>query len=109
MANRASLSYRDARLSTEFGESYARKLFGDATIDALPKYVRGKNAGKIKGTIVWTKVERGGWIGRGADDCGALGYVENRVGKVISATLHEPAPWRSDLPYGHEIAKWERK
>jgi len=43
MTNRAQFNTRTADLTTEFGESMARKWFGDEAVDALPKFVRGKN------------------------------------------------------------------
>lgn len=58
----AKITVQDAWLSGEFGESYARKVFGNEVVDALPRYVRGKRAGKIKGKITWRKVEKGGWL-----------------------------------------------
>lgn len=50
-----------AALAEEFGLNYATKLFGADALAALPRYQRGKNAGKLKGAIVWIKAERGGW------------------------------------------------
>lgn len=82
MANYAQFETREARLSSDFGEEMARKWFGDEVVDALPKYVRGKSAGKPKGFYVWTKVVRGGWV-RGSYG----GGVENRVGTIIERKL----------------------
>jgi len=51
-----------AWLFTDFGESYARKIFGDEYIDSLPKYTkRSKHAGKPKGKLAWRKTTKGGW------------------------------------------------
>lgn len=58
----AKTTIHDAWLSDEFGESYARKIFGSNIVDTLPRYVRGKRKGKLKGKIVWRKVEKGGWL-----------------------------------------------
>lgn len=88
MTNYAHITENTAFLFTEFGEVKARAWFGDAAIDALPKYVRGKHKGKPKGVIVWQKVIRGGWV-RGYGE----GYVENRVNQIISRKLCEMAPF----------------
>lgn len=84
MTIRASIVTREAWLGKEFGESFARRLFGDEVVDALPRYARGKNVGKFKAELEWTKVESGGWV-RHEDGHG--GHVENRVGKVIAARI----------------------
>lgn len=52
----------DAWLSSEFGESYARRIFGDEIVDGLERYKRGKYKGKLKGKIVWRKITKGGWV-----------------------------------------------
>lgn len=91
--------YEDqAFLFTEYGEKLARDIFGDAEIDALPKFTsRSKHAGKPKGLIRWRKVHSGGWV---REMSMAGGHVENRVGKIISAELctadfgKPPAPFR---------------
>lgn len=87
--NYATLEHRAARLSGDFGESFARRAFGDDVVDALPRFVRGKNAGKLKGEIEWIKVTRGGWVrtARATANGDAEGYVENRVGKIIARRL----------------------
>lgn len=87
MSNRASYRTNSAWLGKEFGEQMARRHFGDEAVDALPRYVRGKNKGKFKAEIQWIKVERGGWVNQGSDDAGAIGFVENRVGDVIAVRL----------------------
>lgn len=89
MTHRATITTRSAWLGKEFGEELARRYFGDEIVDALPRFVRGKNAGKFKAEIEWIKVERGGWVstGRGYEGEASEGYVENRAGKVIAARL----------------------
>lgn len=68
MSHRATVSTRNARLTTDFGEDLARKWFGNDVFDSIEtKYVRGKNEGKPKGEIAWVKVERGGWVSEGPD------------------------------------------
>ena len=81
--NYAEIEERYSWLSSEFGENMARKYFGDEAVDEMPRYVRGKRKGLLKGQIQWRKVERGGWVSR---DVG----VERRGGKVIEAKLVLP-------------------
>ena len=45
-----------------FGNELARKWFGDEVVDSLPKITRGKNKGKPKGILEWTKCHSGGWV-----------------------------------------------
>ena len=57
----AEPKWNRAWLGKDFGEELARKWFGDAAVDALPRYTsRSKYAGKIKAEIHWLKIERGG-------------------------------------------------
>lgn len=95
MTNYAKISENSASLSSEFGEAIARKWFGDAAVDAMPRYVKGKNKGKLKGFVVWQKVEKGGWVrtGRYDETYGAQGYVETRVGTVIQQRLCRQGEW----------------
>lgn len=91
MANYAEFTTRSAFLFTDFGASYAERIFGAKVLDDLPRYVRGAKAGKIKDhKIVWTKCDRGGWV--------PPQRVENRVGKVINAKLI----WSPFRNYGKE-------
>ena len=89
MPQYAKFETKAAWLGTTFGESYARRLFGDAVVNALPRYVRGKNAGKFKAEVAWVKCVEGGWINEGSDVMRgeATGRVENRSGKVLTAVL----------------------
>lgn len=84
---RASYAERQAWLGQEFGESFARKLFGDQIVNDLPRYVRGKNVGKFKAQIQWIKVEKGGWVSEGNYYGEPVGHVERRVGETIAARL----------------------
>jgi hypothetical protein len=69
MSNRASVSTRNTRLATDFGEDLARKWFGDEAFDSIEtKYVRGQNKGKLKGEVAWVKVDQGGWVSEGFDN-----------------------------------------
>lgn len=90
MTNLAEFSEKSAALSTDFGYEMASRYFGESAVESLPKYVRGAKKGLPKGRIGWKKVEKGGWVSTGfaAVDNVAAGYVERRVGKVISAELY---------------------
>lgn len=87
MANYASLTTRECWLGKEFGEQFAIRQFGQEIVNSLPRVTRGKNKDKHKASIRWVKVEKGGWVHKGSDDTGALGYVETRVGQVIACQL----------------------
>lgn len=104
MTNHAQISERWAGLWTPFGLEFAQRRFPAEVLDAIPRYVRGKHKGAPKAVIVWEKVERGGWVGRGADDNGPVGRVETRKGKIIRCALYGVAPWGTDLPYQGKIA-----
>ena len=89
----AVIEERSAWLSTEFGETLARKYFGDKVVDDMPRYVRGKRKGQIKGKMTWLKVESGGWVRTIYSDVfGDIdGWgVERRRGKIIRATITIP-------------------
>jgi hypothetical protein len=87
----AQISCRSSWLNTDFGKNYATKIFGEELVNSLPIASKGKNKGKIKNHFIeWDKVEKGGWVKTGKYDWDAQmanGYVERRVGKVISARL----------------------
>ena len=90
MTVRADIDYRDGYMSSEFIEGMARRYFGDEIVDALPRYVRGKRKGQLKGFLQWQKVSKGGWVKTGpydSDGMRASGYVERRIGKVIYVDL----------------------
>lgn len=95
MTHRAQVNIRTAYLSTEFGEKMARRIFGDEVVDSLPRFVKGKRKGCLKGDIIWAKVERGGWVRTGSPyepgEC-SQGYVERRKGSVIEVALRQ-LPW----------------
>lgn len=96
---RACIDKRSAYLSTDFGESFARRYFGDG-IERLGRFTKGKRKGRLRGQVSWRKVTSGGWTHPWGAACG---HVERRVGKVISVTL-ETAPW--DGP-SKTLAAWE--
>ena len=104
MTNYADIQTREAWLSSDFGEQMARRYFGDEAVDSMPRYVRGKRKGLLKGQIQWRKVESGGWVSDKSATNGR-GYVENRRGKIIAAELVMPQwgeartillSWKSD-------------
>jgi len=78
MTNYAKTESKVVWIKYDFGNDLARKWFGDEAIDALPKISRGKNKGKPKGVLVWTKCTHGGWVKTGAynwDVGQGCGYV----------------------------------
>ena len=106
MTVRANIDYRNGYMSSEFIEGMARRYFGDSVVDALPRYVKGKRKGQLKGFLRWQKVSKGGWVKTGAydhDGMQASGYVERRVGKVINVDLSIPV-WGSEETL---IATWD--
>ncbi len=108
MTVRADIDYRGGYMSSEFVEGMARRYFGDEIVDALPRYVRGKRKGHLKGRLEWQKVLKGGWVKTGAydhDGMRASGYVERRVGKVIKVELNLPE-WGAE-PTPIAIWDWE--
>ena len=111
MANYAQIDARSAFLSTDFGEEIARKWFGNETVDALPRYIRGPRKGKIKGAVTWSKVVRGGWVRVGVETAngGPSGYVENRVGHIFERKLHEIVSDRFGTHVGKVVRDLDRE
>lgn len=105
MTHRATIATKHVFGINEFWEERARAWFGDEAVDSLPRFVRGKRVGQIKGVIEYRKVERGGWVSQGNYHGSAVGYVENRVGRVISATL-KTMEWRME---GEIVAEYTLK
>jgi hypothetical protein len=104
MANHAKFERRTAYLSGEFGESMARRYFGNELVDSMPRYVRGQRKGLLKGQIEWRKVKQGGFVITGLNEGeGPSGYVERRVGKVIEARLQH-CEWGQQPS---DVAVWE--
>lgn len=99
MTTYAQINMRSAFLWTDFGLQMAQRYFTPEELAKLPRFVRGKRAGHIKGQITWCKVESGGWV----NDQGG-GHVENRIGKVIDCQL-QTAEW-GEQP--KTIAHWKR-
>lgn len=79
--NYAEYEARRAYLSTDFGAELAQKKFGltpEQLEERCGRYVRGARKGKLKGSITWHKVCRGGWVKTGAydhDEGKAHGFV----------------------------------
>ena len=78
---RAVITHKYSRLDTDFGFNYLQMLTG-FTFQEIVKLVgiktRGKNKGKLKGTLYWQKCVRGGWVNQGMGgwyEDGAKGYV----------------------------------
>jgi len=86
MATKATFTTKYASMQSEFGESYASKLFGEF-IKKVPKYSKGKNKGKYKGQLSWTKVDSGGFVHEAFNANG--GYVETRKGWVVEAQIKD--------------------
>lgn len=61
MAKFAVLAPKSAGLETEFGRSWAEKLFGVEAIASLPVRTVGKNKGAPKGFVIWRKAIVAGW------------------------------------------------
>jgi hypothetical protein len=77
MTQYAKFKTNVAWLGQDFGEGFARRVFGDAAVDSLPRYARGKSAGKIKAEIAWVRCVEGGWVGQGRD-----AMREEAIGRV---------------------------
>lgn len=59
---------KSAALSTEFGLSYATRLFGSEAIESLSRLKSGPNKGHPKGHIIWQRTTTAGYhptMGRG--------------------------------------------
>ena len=74
----AKFEVRTADLSTDFGREIAEKWF-PGKVEGLPRYVRGKKKGKLKGVVSWVKITKGGWFG---------GYGAVKEGRCVGQLLH---------------------
>jgi len=103
--NYAEYYCRDGWMSDDFVENMARRYFGDDLIDSLPRYVKGKRKGQLKGMLQWSKVAKQGWCRTGGrtDDGYATGYVELRLDKIINVELVMPV-WGKNPEV---IATWD--
>ena len=102
MTNYARICTRHASLSTDFGEGFARRRFGDSLFDALPEYSRGPRKGKKKGSIVWEKCEKGGWVSEGNYHGDPVGHVEPRGICYVEIN----SEWHGN---GETIKSWTRR
>lgn len=102
--NYAEYYFRQGWMSNDFIENFARRYFGDEVVDSLPRYVRGKRKGQIKGMLQWSKVAKQGWCRTGGrdNDGYATGFVELRLDKIVSVELVMPV-WGKDPEV---IATW---
>lgn len=87
MTNYAKIKTKTAYLSNDFGESYARYLFGDKIINTLPRYIKGQRKGLLKGKLIWKKCTKGGWVKTGPYHDGGCGYVQ--APGFISAVIED--------------------
>jgi hypothetical protein len=67
MTNYAQFVAKKVPLASEFGEKFARRIFGDDDIDDLPVYVAKRKAGSFG------FAEKGGWVREG-------NYYDGRLG-----------------------------
>lgn len=95
------VKYQDgyAYLFTDFGEQLAIKKTG-LTIEQLEalvgRFKKGKNKGKLKGTLTWCKITGGGWVKTGRydfEEMKANGFVCTKVGFCFAFGIHI-APFR---------------
>ncbi len=82
----ARIDKKRAFLCSDFGYDYAVRTFGKVFVDSLPKFVKGKNKGKTKGSIEWARCVEGGFYKTGYNR--GEGFVENRVGKIVSIVIN---------------------
>lgn len=103
--NYAEYYFRHGWMSNDFIENLARRYFGDEVVDSLPRYVRGKRKGQLKGMLRWSKVAKQGWCRTGGrdNDGYATGFVELRLDKIVSVELVMPV-WGK---YPEVIATWD--
>jgi len=99
----ARVEHKSASLSSEFGQSFARRIFGDAVIDALPKITRGKRKGETSGQIEWEKCTTGGWSNaRGGVVRPGVLNVKMRSG---SALYLDPRSWMTEDCHAKWVAR----
>jgi hypothetical protein len=94
-ANYAIRENKVCSLHLDFAREFVKRQFGalaaEKIYDALPLYTRGKNKGKVKGYITWTKCVKGGWVKTGAYDQDACGYVLAQGTHDARITIEWPA------------------
>jgi hypothetical protein len=70
------LEHHNADLATDFGLSFATKLFGPEAIASLPVRAAGKNKGKPKGCLIWRTATTAGYCRECQSPVKAGGYVD---------------------------------
>jgi len=100
MTNYAKTESKMVWLKYDFGNELARKWFGDDAIDALPQITRGKNKGKPKGVLVWTKCTHGGWVKTGA--------YNHDIGQATGYVMPQGCHNQEIKEYGYSDAVWLR-
>lgn len=102
MTQYAKIENRTAALSSDFGLDFARRVFGDAVVDALPKVTRGKHKGAVAGDICWKKCTVGGWRNEtGKSGVVRPGTFDVRM-RVGGAVYLDPRAWMASDCY----ARW---
>jgi hypothetical protein len=104
----AQIETKKTYLSSDFGESYARKIFGDDLINQLPRITRGERKGKLKGYIVWDKVISGGitskkYVRNGGYSHEPENYLEIRKNSVIYVAIWLPEYERNYHKYANGV------
>jgi len=102
----AQIETKKTYLSSDFGESYARKIFGDDLINQIPRITRGERIGKLKGYIIWDKVISGGmaskkYIRDGKYINESEKYLETRKNSVIYVAIWLPEYERNYYKYAN--------
>lgn len=102
----AQIETKKTYLSSDFGESYARKIFGDDLINQLPRITRGERNGKLKGYIIWDKVISGGttfkkYIRDGKYINESEKYLETRKNSVVYVAIWLPEYERNYHKYAN--------
>ena len=94
MTTRAHIIRRSASLATDFGLSYATKLFGADVVAQLPLFSRGPRKGKIKAFLVWEKAESGGWSKYGVT---RPGFVHALISATDMGEMPIYAKWQGHI------------
>lgn len=122
MVTKVKVVTLDARLSSDYGYKFACDRFTKEVVDSLPKYVKGKNKGKPKGKIEWTRIISGGYyfVERNTGNIReyeglALNYLSNgnpidrRRNKIISISLSDYIEKKDLDGKGLLYCSWEWK
>lgn len=95
--NYAETSTKVCSLFEDFARQFVERQYGKLAAEKiyanLPKYQRGKNKGKVKGWVRWTKCTKGGWVRKGPydhDGQRACGYVMGKGTHNVEILLVNP-------------------